>query len=76
MQPSASAAAGLPYGAAVWMIADEIGPAHCGALQVAAPEYPLARHAAALASHLGFGVTVETVRRLLLGRSYEREASG
>ena len=31
--------------------------------------YPLSRHAAALASHLVFGLTVEGVRRALLGRA-------
>jgi hypothetical protein len=34
-------------------------------------EYPLARHASALGSHLAFGLTLEAVRRLLLGRSYD-----
>ena len=71
LQPAAAAAAGLPFGAAVWLIADEVGVPLAG---FAGPptEYPLARHASALGSHLAFGLTLEGVRRLLLGRSYDQ----
>ena len=70
LEPGAAAAAGLPFGAAVWLIADEMGVPLAG---FAGPptEYPLARHASALGSHLAFGLTLEAVRRLLLGRSYD-----
>ena len=69
LEPGAAAGAGLPFGAAVWLIADEMGVPLAG---FAGPpnEYPLARHASALGSHLAFGLTLEAVRRLLLGRSY------
>lgn len=72
MQPDAAAAAGLPFGAAVWLLADEIGVPLAG---FAGPptDYPLVRHASALGSHLAFGLTVEATRRLLLGRSYQEE---
>ena len=55
----------------MWLIADEVGVPLAG---FAGPptEYPLARHASALGSHLAFGLTLEAVRRLLLGRSYDQ----
>lgn len=58
---------GLPFGATVWLAADEIGLPLAG---MAAPptEYRASRHATALGTHLVYGVTVEAVRRLLRGR--------
>jgi hypothetical protein len=55
---------GLPFGATVWLTADEIGLPLAG---LAAPpsHYPPSRHASALGTHLVFGATVEGVRRLL-----------
>jgi putative membrane protein len=70
IRPTAAAAAGLPFGAAVWLIADEMGVPLAG-FSGPPTEYPIARHASALGSHLAFGLTVEGVRRLLLGRSYD-----
>src|SRR3954464_15272202 len=67
-----TAGGGLPFGIAVWLIADEVGLPATG-LATDPREYPLARHATALATHLGYGAAVETVRRLLLGRPYSRE---
>jgi hypothetical protein len=57
---------GLPFGATVWLTADEIGLPLAG---LAAPptSYPPSRHAAALGTHLVFGATVEAVRRILRG---------
>jgi hypothetical protein len=57
---------GLPFGATVWLTADEIGLPLAG---LAAPptNYPTSRHAAALGTHLVFGATVEAVRRVLRG---------
>lgn len=57
---------GLPFGATVWLTADEIGLPLAG---LAAPptSYPASRHAAALGTHLVFGATVEAVRRMLRG---------
>jgi hypothetical protein len=62
-----TAGAGVPFGTAVWLAADEIGLPLAG---FAAPpsHYPLERHAAALGSHIVFGLTVECVRRLLRGQ--------
>lgn len=67
MQPRAAAGAGLPFGAAVWLLAAEIGVPASG-LAEPPTEYPLRRHAASLGSHLVFGLTVESVRRALACR--------
>jgi putative membrane protein len=64
--PQLAAAAGLPFGAAVWIVADEIGVPLAG-LSKPPTEYPLRDHASAFAAHLVFGVTTEGVRRLVLG---------
>jgi uncharacterized protein DUF1440 len=65
-QPSATAGAGIPFGTAVWLAADEIGVPLAG-FASDPQDYPLSRHAAAFGSHVVFGVTVETVRRILRG---------
>jgi putative membrane protein len=64
--PEATRAAGLPFGAAVWIVADEAALPLTG-LAESPTEYPLSRHASALGSHLVFGLTVEGVQRLLRG---------
>jgi putative membrane protein len=62
VSPAATVGQGLPFGAAVWLIADEaIVPAT--GLSKGPTEYPLSTHAYALASHLVYGVTTELVRR-------------
>ena len=71
-QPSAAAGAGVPFGAAVWLIADEVGVPLAG-FSGPPTDYPFARHASALGSHLAFGLTVEGIRRLMLGRAYDSE---
>ena len=62
--PQTTVGEGLPFGAAVWVIADE---AIVPALGLSKPgnEYPLSTHAYAFASHLVFGLTTEIVRRNL-----------
>jgi hypothetical protein len=65
-QPRATAGAGIPFGTAVWVAADEIGMPLAG-FASDPREYPLSRHASALGSHIVFGLTVEAVRRLLRG---------
>jgi putative membrane protein len=60
--PEAAVGAGLPFGAAVWLAADEIAMPALG-LSKPATEYPLSKHAYALASHLVYGVTTEVVRQ-------------
>ena len=62
--PVLATGAGLPYGLAVWMFADEAALPLLG-LAKKPSEYPAERHAAALATHLVFGLTVEAVRRAL-----------
>lgn len=59
--PGVTAAAGLPFGAAVWVTADE-GVVPLLGLSKKPNEYPLSVHAYALASHLVYGLTTEVVR--------------
>jgi len=60
--PEASAAAGLPFGTAVWLIADD---AVVPALGLSKPvsDRPLSEHAYALSSHLVYGLATDVVRR-------------
>jgi uncharacterized membrane protein YagU involved in acid resistance len=62
MAPSTTAAWGLPFGAAVWLGADEVAVPAFG-LSKAPMEYPASTHASALAAHLVYGLTVDVVRR-------------
>ncbi len=60
--PVVTIGAGLPYGASIWVVADE-GIVPALGLSKSAEEYPLSIHAYALASHLVYGLTTEVVRR-------------
>jgi hypothetical protein len=60
--PVTTVGAGAPFGAAVWLIADEIVTPALG-LSKPPTEYPPSIHAYAIASHLVYGVTTELVRR-------------
>ena len=60
--PVAKIGAGLPFGAAVWVVADE-GIIPALGLSKSTTEYPLSIHAYAFTSHLFFGLTTELVRR-------------
>jgi hypothetical protein len=60
-----AAGAGLPFGAAVWIAADELGMPLVG-LAKPPTDYPLKDHATTFASHLVFGATTDAVRRLVL----------
>ncbi|MGB8507506.1 MAG: DUF1440 domain-containing protein [Pyrinomonadaceae bacterium] len=62
--PEVKAGAGLPFGAAVWLIADE-GIVPAAGLSKSPAEYPLSIHAYSFASHLVFGLTTEIVRRVV-----------
>ena len=65
---------GIPFGATVWLIADEIGVPLAG-LSKAPTEYPLSSHLSAFATHLVYGLTTESVRKLLtLGTRNQPEA--
>ena len=65
--PAVTAGNGFPFGAAFWLIADEIA---VPALRLARPpqRYPISTHLYALASHLVFGWAAEVVRRFVRGR--------
>jgi len=59
--PEITAGLGMPYGAAISVAADEVAVPLLG-LSRSAAEYPLPVLAAALASHLVYGLTLEAVR--------------
>ncbi|HKG46166.1 MAG TPA: DUF1440 domain-containing protein [Pyrinomonadaceae bacterium] len=62
VSPQVTAAAGLPFGAAFWLIADEISVPLLG-LAKGPTEYPVSTHVYAFASHLVYGLTAELSRR-------------
>lgn len=67
--PATTVGLGLPFGAAVWLAADDVIVPALG-LAKPATEYPLSTHAYALSSHLVYGLTTDLVRqgvRQLLG---------
>lgn len=64
VSPQVTMGAGLPFGAAFWLIADEISVPLLG-LSKGPTEYPISTHAYALASHLVYGMTAELSRRAL-----------
>lgn len=74
MRPDTAALGGLPFGAAVWLAADEVGVPLAG-LAEKPTDYPLSRHLTALGSHLVFGLTVESIRRGMLGPPPRRSAA-
>jgi hypothetical protein len=60
--PGATAGAGLPFGVAIWLVADE-GLVPAAGLSKSPAEYPLSIHAYSFSSHLVFGLAAEVVRR-------------
>ena len=66
LTPAATIGFGLPFGAAVWAIADEAMVPLFG-LSKPPTEYPLSKHLYSLASHLVYGATTEATRRLVRG---------
>jgi putative membrane protein len=60
--PASTAGKGSVYGAAAWLIGDEIAVPKLG-FSKPSREYPVKVHAEALAAHLVYGVTTDTVRR-------------
>ena len=62
--PQVTTAAGLPFGAGFWLLADEISVPLLG-LAKGPTEYPVSTHVYALASHLVYGMTAEMSRRAL-----------
>lgn len=62
MAPQVTTGAGIPFGAAFWVLADETVVPLLG-LAKGPTEYPLSTHAYSLASHLVYGLTAEMSRR-------------
>lgn len=60
--PAVTVGAGLPFGAAFWLVADETAVPLLG-LSKPPTAYPASTHVYALTSHLVFGLTAELVRR-------------
>jgi putative membrane protein len=64
ISPQVTTVGGLPFGAAFWLLADEITVPSLG-LSKGPTAYPLSTHVYALASHLVYGMTTEFSRRAL-----------
>jgi len=64
LAPEVTIGAGLPFGAAFWLVADETAVPFRG-LSKPPAAYPASTHVYALASQLVFGLTAELVRRAL-----------
>ena len=72
--PDVTSWVGLPFGATVWLIADEMGVPLAG-LSHPPTEYPLSSHLSAFATHLVYGATTECVRRALVSLSPDGRAA-
>jgi len=59
--PEVTKGLGVPFGTAVWLLADEAAVPALG-LSKGPTEYPLSKHVYALASHFVYGLTTELVR--------------
>jgi uncharacterized membrane protein YagU involved in acid resistance len=66
-RPALAAGSGVPFGIAVWIVADELGMPMSG-LAKPPTEYPLRDHASALSAHLVYGAVTEAVRRTIVQR--------
>ena len=64
--PTVTLGAGLPFGTAVWLIADEAALPALG-LAKSPTEIPFSTHAYALGSHFVYGLTTEIVRKSIRG---------
>ena len=62
LAPGVATGAGLPFGAAFWLVADETALPLLG-LSKGPTAYPVSTHVYALASHFVYGLTTELVRR-------------
>jgi putative membrane protein len=60
--PQVTAGAGLPFGAAFWLVADEVAVPSLG-LAKGPTAYPVSTHVYSLASHLVYGIAAEFGRR-------------
>jgi Protein of unknown function (DUF1440) len=66
LAPEVATGAGLPFGAAFWLVADETALPLLG-LSKGPTAYPVSTHVYALASHFVYGLTAELVRRGVRG---------
>jgi len=66
VNPAANALAGIPFGAILFAAADEVVLPVLG-LSDKPAAYPLSTHVYGLVSHAVYGVTTETVRRIVRG---------
>jgi putative membrane protein len=66
VNPAANALAGIPFGAILFAGADEVALPALG-LSDKPAAYPLSQHLYGLVSHAVYGVTTETVRRIVRG---------
>jgi uncharacterized membrane protein YagU involved in acid resistance len=64
LSPKVASGAGMPFGAALWLAADEVAVPALG-LSKKPTESPAPIHAYALASHLVYGLTTDLVRRVV-----------
>lgn len=64
MVPSAGTAAGIPFGALLWLVGDEIAVPLLG-LSSPPTKAPPSGHADALAAHAVYGLTADGVRRIV-----------
>ncbi len=62
LAPVSTVGLGLPFGAAVWLVADDIVVPALG-LSKPVTEFPISTHAYALSSHLVYGLTTDLVRQ-------------
>jgi uncharacterized membrane protein YagU involved in acid resistance len=62
LSPVAAIGSGVPFGAAVWLVADEITLPLVG-LSKGPTAYPLSKHLYSLASHFVYGAATEVTRR-------------
>lgn len=60
--PVTAVGAGLPFGTAVWLLADDVIVPALG-LKKSPTEYAASEHAYALTSHLVYGLTTDLIRR-------------
>lgn len=62
IEPLTTFGAGLPFGTAVWIVADDLVVPALG-LSKPVTDFPLSTHAYGLSSHLVYGFTTEVTRR-------------
>jgi hypothetical protein len=73
LRPATSAGFGSAYGAAVSLVADEMAMPAFG-FSPPAPEVAASTHLRGFVSHLVFGVSLEAMRRLMVG-SFRKQTS-